>query len=165
MNQWQSFSIFVSRDYSENFLQKVWDLGKELVPLFESKTNDFFFIHYCNPKECPQGPHVKVQVCNPDEELITFIDELKLQGYDIDTDNPFEEGKDHAEGFIAKKVFDRVKGIGKENKEELAEKLKSYEDYMKLRRKTGRHYVHNMLQMTCGRYFDEENMFVDTFFH
>ena len=71
--------------------------------------------------------------------------------------------EDQVERSIAKKVFDRVKGIGKRNPEELAKQLKNDEEYMKLRQLYGRHCVHNMLQMTCGNSGAEENMFVDTF--
>ena len=66
--------------------------------------NRQFFIHYGEPNEYPQAPHLKVQIGNPDEKRMKFIDELKAQGYDIDADDPIEEGRPSREEYSKESI-------------------------------------------------------------
>lgn len=147
MNKWQKFKVFIARDYKDqNALNKVFDLGLKLIPLVEKEVEQMYFLHYCDKSTYKEGPHLALKVLNPGENFKKFINDLKKQGMDIEDGELEDEGLDDIEGSIAKNVFDKIKKVGKSNPIGLVKILKKDAQYTKLSK--GRHYLHNMIQMT-----------------
>lgn len=164
MNHWQNFCLFIARDYRDiHSLEKVWDLSDRIIPKIQTTKSEFFFLHYCDPTHYPEGPHLEIHIKNPSKEFIDLIEQLK-QEYSITESQIEEETPDKEEGLIAKQIFNKVYKIGKHRPQELANELKNIEEYGRITLHTGKHYLHNMLKMTCGSIDCEEEQFLMNYF-
>src|SRR3989344_4244510 len=102
MNKWMAIKVFVAKDYNNpsNNIQSVWECGDKLIPEVDKivGNSNWYFIHYYHPTEIPEGPHVKIHVCNQNEdEFIKKLNDLIQQWvYELELDKTASgyEGED-----------------------------------------------------------------------
>ena len=141
MDKWQTFKIFVSRNYTNYNTAMLWKLGDEVVSEIEKHNKNIFWVYYDYEKNYPEGPHIRMHIKNPNEQLLAPLKEK----YDIDDEGKADESFDDKEGLIAKQIYDRVKSI--EDLQELADTLKEDKDYLGLKSDKGKHYLFSMLKV------------------
>lgn len=155
-NKWFVLKIFPQCN-NEDKLIKVHMCAdkyyKELQELI--KHDNYFFLFYT---DVPEGSHFKLLIEHPvDNKINDWIKNHKDNDEfikDIDVKEDIDN-QTLREGIIARKVFEKVKDIEKNNLSQLKISLQSDSDYKLLKPELGQHYVRNMLRMT---YKDEEEL-------